>query len=57
MELYEQRKKDEKRINGFINDLNDQIDFKSMKKRMIEEKFCNVVNYDSVNHMNILNNI
>ena len=57
IELYEQRKKDEKRINSFINDLNEQIDFNSMKKKIIGEKFCNVVNYDSVNHINILNNI
>ena len=57
IKLYEKRKKDEKRINSFINDLNDQIDSNSMKKKIIGEKFCSVVNYDSVNHINILNNI
>ena len=55
MDLIEQRKIDEKRINGFINNLNEQINLKSMTKKMISEKFCNVVNYNSVNHMNILN--
>ena len=55
MELYEQRRKDEKRINDFISDLQYQINFKSMKKKKIEEKFCNVVDYDSVNNINILN--
>ena len=57
MELFEQRKKDERRINAFINDLNDQINYKSKKKKVIEDTFCNVVNYDSVNRMNILNKI
>ena len=55
MDLIEQRKIDEKRINGFISNLNEQINLKSMTKKMISEKFCNVVNYNSVNHMNILN--
>ena len=57
MDLIEQRRKDENRINEFINDLNAQIYLKSMKKQVIKEKFCNVINYKSVNHMNILNKI
>ena len=57
MELFEQRKKDERIINAFINDLYDQINYKSKKKKVIEDTFCNVVNYDSVNRMNILNKI
>ena len=57
LEIIEQRKRNEKRINEFINDLNDQINIKTLTRKKIEEKFCNVINYNSVNHMNILNNV
>ena len=57
MLLIEQRRRNEQRINAFVKDLNHQIDVKSIKKNIQEKKLCNVTNYDTVNHINILNNI
>ena len=57
LELIEQKKHDEKRINEFIENLRYQVNLKLLKKKKIQEKFCNAVNYESVNHMNILNKI
>ena len=55
--LVEQRRRNEQRINAFIKDLNTQIDFNSIKKNVQEKKLCNVINYDSINRINVLNNI
>ena len=55
--LVEQRRRNEQRINAFVKDLNHQIDMKSIKKNIQEKTLCNVINYDTVNHINILNNI
>ena len=57
MILVEQRRRNEQRINAFVKDLNHQIDVKSIEKNIQEKKLCNVINYDTVNHINILNNI
>ena len=55
--LVEQRRRNEQRINAFVKDLNTQIDFNSIKKNVQEKKLCNVINYDSINRINVLNNI
>ena len=55
--LIEKRRRNEQRINAFVKDLNHQIDMKSIKKNIQEKTLCNVINYDTVNHINILNNI
>jgi hypothetical protein len=57
LELMKLRKNDAKRINEFIEDLRERIHLKLMRRQKIQEKFCNAVNYESVNHMNILNKI
>ena len=58
-EIYkvEQRRRNEQRINAFIKDLTNQIDFNTIKKNVQEKKLCNVINYDSINRINVLNNI
>ena len=55
--LVEQRRRNEQRINAFVKDLNTQIDFNSIKKNVQEKKLCNVINYESINRINVLNNI
>ena len=55
--LVEQRRRNEQRINAFVQNLNTQIDFNSIKKNVQEKKLCNVINYDSINRINVLNNI
>lgn len=55
--IIEQRKKNEQRINDFLKNLKDQFYVERSKKNFEEKKMINVVNYDSINHINILNNI
>ena len=57
LELIKQKKYDEKRINEFIENLRYQINLKLLERKKIQEKFCNAVDYESVNQMNILNKI
>ena len=57
LELMKLRKDNEKRINEFIENLRDHINFKITRRKKIQEKFCNAVNFESVNHMNLLNKI
>ena len=57
MYLTQQKKKNEFRINAFIKDLKDQFEIKSIRKKIQEKKIINVVNYNSINHINILNNV
>ena len=55
--LIEQKRLEEERINGFIKNLHNQIDMVKFKKNMQIKKYCKPVNYDSINHVNLLNKI
>ena len=54
LKIREQKKREEKRLNNFINEMNydikRKIDFKNKQKN----KFCNVVDYKEKNNMSIL---
>ena len=54
MKIREQIKKEEKRINHFINNLNDQIEQNYKLKNTQEQLFCNVIDYVQKNNINIL---
>ena len=55
IKLSEQRKLKEQRINKYMNNLIDDMDFLSYKKKKQETTLCHVLNYKDFNHINILN--
>ena len=57
MNLREKSRKDEKRINGFIENLNDDINFKISKKNYILNRFGKIINFKKVNSISKLNEI
>ena len=55
--MREKSRKDEKRINGFIEKLVEDIDSKMNKKNYMDKIFGKVINFDIINHINDLNKI
>ena len=53
----EESRIDEKRINGFIEKLNEDISFKQDKKNYMVNRFGKFTNYENINHINKLNAI
>ena len=48
---------DEKRINGFIEKLNEDINFKQDKRNYMVNRFGKFINFENINHINKLNAI
>ena len=55
IKLSEQRKMKEQRINKYMNNLIDDMDILSYKKKKQETTLCHVLNYKDFNHINVLN--
>ena len=55
--LREKSRNDEKRINGFIEKLHDDINHKTKKKNYMINKYGKVINFNCINHLNDLNDI
>ena len=54
MKIYEQKLKEEKRLNKFLNELNDGFERDFYYKNFHKKMFCNVINYKEKNNINLL---
>ena len=57
LEISERKKMKEYRINHFMNNLRDDMDFLLEKKKKQENDFCQVLNYNEFNHINKLSDV
>ena len=55
--LRKKSRKDEKRINGFIEKLKEDIDYKINRKDFLVNRYGKVFNFNYINHINDLNGI
>ena len=54
MKIYEQKLKEERRLNKFLNELNDGFERDFYYKDFHKKMFCNVINYNEKNNINLL---
>ena len=54
MKIYEQKLKEERRLNKFLNELNDGFERDFYYKNFHKKMFCNVINYKEKNNINLL---
>ena len=52
--LYEEKLKEEKRLNKFINKLNEDIERNFYYKFFQKKNFCNVIDYNEKNNIGLL---